>query len=343
VKQTVNFQLAGNSYTTELAVRGGGDLTVSNGTISANNPIVTGGGRLRLEADAILSALDRLVIADGGRLDVIGGTVDTVNVTVGTSTSSPARFTLNAGTLNSTNTLFLGDGGHGSVTLVNGATLNVPSIVFGAATGGRGDLTVGNAASLTLSGTTVIGELGSGSIVVEGGSLTLQAVEIGQFGSGSLNVDESGTAIIQSGDVKLGLNAGVSGAMTIQSGTLTLPGSLFVGVNGTGRLRTDGGTMTVAGNLYLGSGATSSGNWDLDTNETTVVSVSNNIIVGSRGTFLAGAGGSGKISGEIDAERRHHDFGKRLHRRRRCAGTRFLRRIRTRHPRFQLNDHRQYP
>ena len=302
VTQTVEFQLLTNTYSTELTVAGSGDLTVRNGTIITNNPILASSGKLSLEADAMLSVLNQLLIKDGARLIVIGGTVDSVNVTVGMDTTVTARLVLNGGTLNSTNPLILGDGGRGAVSMSNGATLNVPSIVFGATTTGRGDLTIGNAASLTLLGTTVIGEQGSGSIEVDGGALTLQSVEIGKFGSGSLSIDESGTVIIQSGDVKLGLNPGVSGSISVRSGMLTLPGSLFVGLDGTGRLRTDGGTLTVNGDLHLGSSASSSGNWDLDTNETTVVSVTNNIIVGSRGIFLSGSGGSGEIHGEIGAE-----------------------------------------
>ena len=75
--------------------------------------------------------------------------------------------------------------------------------------------------------------------------------------TGNLNIGEagSGSAIVQLGSVlKIGGALGASGSLTISAGTSVTTGEITIGAGGTGTLKvTSGGLLTTNGDASIGS------------------------------------------------------------------------------------------
>ena len=116
-----------------------------------------------------------------------------------------------------------------------------------------------NAAGGTLTG---FGQ-GSGSILIgnngPGGRLYVGGDQDGGLGTGTVNVNTTGTMTIRN-DLALGSSGG-TGVMNVDSGTITTGGWNFIGKNeggtgGNGTLNMSGGTLTNTGRTYVGQTGT---------------------------------------------------------------------------------------
>jgi hypothetical protein len=184
--------------------------------------------------------------ANIGQLDVQGGTVNAVNLTVGTTLSVSGGSTLN--TSNVTVTGAVANGGTlavGSNTLTAGGgltntgTLNAAGGTLAVTGNFVNSGTVTGAPALTLAGSGSVDPGGAvfGAVAAAGGTLTTALT------AASLNVT-SGTFTLNAGVTVTGIVLN-SGTLNAGSNTLTAGG----GLTNTGTLTAAGGTLAVTGTI----------------------------------------------------------------------------------------------
>ncbi len=239
---------------------------------ASNLATVTGPYRFVLNGNQYTTDLN---VTSTGRLTLDGGTVLAEAFAVGAAAGDDAQVTVEGGSVQVTGTdgLIIGGAGRGRFTLTDGATLTTPKIQLGTEETGWGTLRMQNGSSLTLPGTTMLGEVGVGTVAVESGSsLTFGSVQIGDAG-GLLVSGSDSSLTIQSGDVT------VDGSLDVLDGVgLALPGNLFVG----GSLDMEG-SLTVAGSATIGRNASSTGRVEIDVHQPSNFVVNGDLTVGSSG------------------------------------------------------------
>jgi T5SS/PEP-CTERM-associated repeat protein len=152
----------------------------------------------------------------------------------GTATVTDPGSTMSAGGL-----LRVGDSGHGTLTVENFALASVGEVQVGVYSSSTGLLTITSGGTLTTNGATTVDTGAQG-----GGAATLTA-----------------------GEFDIGVLAHAQGTVSVDGGTLTVEGDLFVGDGGSGSLSVEGGgtvsavnadigTSTGAGTVTLGVGGT---------------------------------------------------------------------------------------
>lgn len=245
---------------------GGTDLTGSV-TLSDDAQILTGGFlTVGTGSDAL----------GGNSMTVNGGTVDVGGawLNVGNGSGAGNRFTLNSGTVTVAGGLDLGwgdDGGDNSVTVeagtmtfngnylrmaaganstgntmtqnggavsVNFSDANGTSMVVGNSQGAEATYTLGGG-DLAVAGTLTVGHVGTGTLVVNGGNLTAEELNIASFdGSvGVLNVNGNAATIDIAGRFTLGtgddsLDSATGGAATLEFDTDGTEGVTILSVLG---------------------------------------------------------------------------------------------------------------
>ena len=260
----VNIQNQGVLTSTSLFI---GDNALSSGTINvtgtglwqnaANCFIGNGGtGTVNLSGGGTGSCTGITKIGDNLssssgilNIDGIGSSwTHQSNMTVGNVGQGSVNIT-NGGAMTSGGLVFIGDffGATGNLMLDGaGSTWNSQGVVS-VGNSGTGTLTIQNGGAATISGLTKIGDnLGGadGSISVSGiGSslTTLSEMFVGNFGSGSIDINGGGHATTTR--MKVGDEAGSTGTLTVSGAGSSLSDSveIFVGNFGTGSMNIDSG------------------------------------------------------------------------------------------------------
>lgn len=210
------------------------------------------------------------------------------------------------GTYDPTATLILGQTADGHMTISSGGTLNSNGLDVGSANGDTGTLTItGSGSSLTDTGTSVIhvGADGTGTLTVENGATaTLKSnlyLGYAASGSGTVTVDGAGSSLVDNAATTVLLGDYGSGTLNVTNGgSAQFSGTVDVGGNSgsSGAIHVDGssGTATLTTDqLYVGmltSGTVSLGDYGKI--------VSNSIELGSAGTMSI-SGGTLSVSGAL--------------------------------------------
>jgi T5SS/PEP-CTERM-associated repeat protein len=224
-----------------------------NGSVAVDNATVSVSG----EADVGVSGAGVLTISGGGRFTADHSFVGAYAGATGAVTVDGAGSTLDFGA----GFLAVGNAGTGTLTVENGASLNVGLLGFASYAGSQGDGMVSGAGStVTDSGLLDIGAGGSGSLTISAGATVAAAnVSIGDDGgvTGSLTVDGAGSALwVGPGETDVGVNG--AGVLDITNGGSVSTDGLDVGVQsgGTGQVTVDGAgsALTFAGNAIIGDG-----------------------------------------------------------------------------------------
>ncbi len=249
-----------NSGDLFVGLSGTGMLNVTGGSVTSANGAL-GGGFVVGEPPVVVSGVGTATVSSGtwansGDLVVGLSGTGTLNVTGGSVTNTN-------GVLGG----FWIDSGEGEAVIVSGVgTATVSSGTWA----NSGDLFVGfsGTGTLTVNGGSVTntfgyiggGQDGEGNLVscvgtatVSSGTWASVGLGVGMSGTGTLNV--TGGCII-SAESALGLNAGSVGTATVSSGTWANNGDLYVGIEGIGTLNLNGGLVTVGGTLSTGTSGT---------------------------------------------------------------------------------------
>jgi autotransporter-associated beta strand protein/T5SS/PEP-CTERM-associated repeat protein len=286
--------------TATLEVIAGGYATNTNGFLGFN---AGGNGTATVSSGTWDNSGNLYVGWEGsGTLTVNGGSVTNTIGYIGFSGGSVGTATVSSGTWANGGELSVGENGNGTLT-VNGGLVTNSTGVLGGGLGAM--ISVGTATATVSSGTWAnsgdlfVGYSGTGTLTVNGGSVTNFDAYLGySFGgvgtatvssgtwanSGGLyvGVDGTGTLKVTGGSVtnsigSLGDNAGNVGTATVSSGTWENYGELYVGRSGTGTLTVNGGSVTVGGTLSKGTYGT--------------------INLNAGGTLQIGVGGAGGVLG----------------------------------------------
>jgi T5SS/PEP-CTERM-associated repeat protein len=241
-----------------------GKVTLDNSTLNDSGPLTvgtSGSGTLDIQNNATVSAAT-LVIAylssGSGTLTIQSGT----DVTAGTldiafQPGSKGIVSIDNSALDISgplNGVTVGNGGSGSLTVQNKASMSAGSLDVGYQAGSDGSVRVDNSA-LDISGPFTVGDGGSGTLTFQNGT-TISATDfdIGyQSGSvGNASLDDSKLDI--SGPVTVG--DGGSGTLIEKSGsTITVPGFTVAFQNGSsGSLTVDNSKVTASVGISSGAG-----------------------------------------------------------------------------------------
>ena len=242
-----------------------GPLTVTGGSTVIVGK--AGGGRLTLGAGATASftGVNPETPTEGSSLVIgqLAGSDGQVNITGGSLSVSHVLDIGQAGrgiiqltnqvqlALNAEADLTLGQlpGSDGTLDVRDTSSVNIPGGGIVVGRGGTGTLRLAAGADLMLGGPIRLGveSTGYGRIEMNGGTLNFSALDVGELGSGTVNVAAAGnvTAI----DVRLGKTSGELGEITItgENSKVTASGSVTVGEYGNGKLDIrEGGTFRQA-------------------------------------------------------------------------------------------------
>ncbi|HEY4235693.1 MAG TPA: hypothetical protein VGM76_19830, partial [Lacipirellulaceae bacterium] len=226
----------------------------------------------------------------------------TDNVTIDTATANP---TVIDGATASVGTLVVGQQGIGKISIVNGGVLTSGEAGLGMGAGSSGSAIVSglNSKWETQGFAFVIGQSGTGEVVIENGATLLsRTTHIGEgssSGVSSLTIQDGGSTWTGSGDLLLGQFA--SGSLAVKNGAVaTVTGTTDAGVASgrTGNILVDGSNSHLTlGALILGQGGTGTltiSNGGAFDSGTTILGN----LVGSNGTVtVQGAGSSWTSSG----------------------------------------------
>jgi hypothetical protein len=217
-------------------------------------------------------------VQSGGNNTVTGNNFyNSYGLGIGENAGANGSYTLIAGTLDISNSEFIGSAGLGTFSQTNGAH-NVGS---GSSTGG----------SLYLGGSG-LGSGGAGTYFLSGGILNVHDAEyIGYNGAGQM-IQSGGyhTAGGTAAGLYLGYSAGSSGTYTLSgAGTLSVPGSETIGYTGTGVFNQSGGVNS-AGSLSVegASGTYNLSGGSLQTTGETIGYFGNGVFNQSGGTHTTG-------------------------------------------------------
>ena len=155
--------------------------------------------------------------------------------------------------------LAVGDAGHGSFTLGNGALVEgVKSLSLGVQMSGKGTISVdGQETRFQLDGHLVVGDSGQGSLNVSDGGIVKgpddMTLGVQKSGSGTVSIDGKGSGFSHSsGDLVVGDQG--QGSLTITSGARALLSDVTLGKqqSGEGNISVDRGKLSVSGTMTLG-------------------------------------------------------------------------------------------
>ena len=306
-------QSAGNLLTISNTISGTGTLSLINsGTLQLTGTTGGAGGRgyipLNMTTNVnsgvltgVLSGANQNTIfqlgASGtGILNVAGGLVTGTAWQVGFGSSGVGTVNVSSGTFAPQGYLWLGGtsggtGGNGTLNITGGMTqvgsTTSSSIRIATGTGSIGVATI-TSGTLSTSGATFIGDVGSGTMTLNSGALqtgltslgnasgargalnilggtatSTNTLQVGGTGSGTLTVN-GGLSATRSGSI--GVAAGSNGTVTVTSGTFMangagsgnqIDGNLTIGGSGTGSLTiNNGGYVVVSGTLSRGVNGT---------------------------------------------------------------------------------------
>jgi hypothetical protein len=291
ISMTGNFNAANGTNTNSTLNVSGGSLSVGNGIFIANGTGST--ATLNVSGDGSVSAGSVIRIGFGansdGTLNISGGSVDATAhaIHLANGTGSTATLNITGGSLlNFTN-----------LQVVNGTgtiELNAPGVTITATDVTKLGVNAGSVATFNVTAgsyvsalTVGIGEAGTGTLNINGGSFTGNTgvnIANGTGGTGTLNVTEgsfsitndsflargadskgdiyvSGTGVVNIGlagnrkDLVVGNGTGSVGNITVEGGSLNANGlTLANATRSQSRLQLTDGDITIAGFLRVGAG-----------------------------------------------------------------------------------------
>lgn len=228
-----------------------GTINLTGGTLSVTDLVVVGSA----------SAATGLLEVTGGVLNA-GGAANWEHFIVGSN--GYGRVTISgASTVNVANAKDLVVGGEAgnnasNTVSVSGGELNVDdNIEIGNANGAVGYLHVSGGA-VNIADELLIGNASgsTGTVTIVGGVVTNgvnENITVGYGGDGSLTV--SGTGLLRtsgSGDIRIGSQAGSTGALSVAGGTLAVANRVYVGEGDSGTMTVSSGDVTVGSQLTVG-------------------------------------------------------------------------------------------
>ncbi len=245
IHKTGNVTLdTGDKTVTSLSMTSGGQLHVTGGTITSSGVLTVGGwGTSGYNANGTLN------IGSGGEVTINSG---------GGSTFSSIGFS----------------GGTSIANITSGGTLTTNAIRIGNGNSSTGSLGVNTGGNFTFRGELGIGIGATGTVTVNGGTVTgasNQNVTVGGAtggvnGTGTLKIIAGSLSTAGTGTVRVGLASGTAGILDMEGGTLTASALSFGASGGTGSLKMDASaSIRVSGTISVNSGT----NWDLDVSSLT--------------------------------------------------------------------------
>ena len=255
-----------NSASLAVGEDGTGTLTVEHGgTVSGGSAVVganAGSSGTVTVTDAgsnwtMAGPLSQLDIGDNGSgtLTVAnGGTVDNSNASssIGKTAGTGAVTVTGAGSLwTHINTLLVGDGGTGTLTVEQGGAVSDINGMIGNSAGSTGTVTVtGTGSVLTQAAQLTVGNVGTGTLLIsDGGQVTNGDGFVGYdvTGTGTVTVTGTGSDWTNHDSIELGVSG--TGTLNVLDGATASSGTIiFVGRNAGGA-----GTLTVAGGGVVSS------------------------------------------------------------------------------------------
>lgn len=246
-----------------------GTVNVSSGTLGPRGGLMIGG---------VVSGT-----GGSGTLNITGGLVgDTAFLAssltgasrLGAGVGSTGLLTLTSGTFGTSNAIYIGDVGTGTMT-VNSGYLKLNQGFIGYSSGAQGTVNL-------LGGTTANGS----------------KFQVGGTGSGSLTINAS---LVQARQTEIGFGAGSSGTVTVTSGTYLnngvgsgnqADGYVKIGVSGTGSLTINsGGYVVASGTVVRGANGT------LTLNQGGTLQIGSQD--GSNNPFTMASGTAGALVGDL--------------------------------------------
>lgn len=249
---------------------------------------------------AELEATGDLVVGWNGTgdLQVNKGNVISDRGIVGRNTSGTGTVTMTGdvasrGTWTLADELRVADEGTGTLTLNSDSRVTADAITIGRLAGSDGDVTVQSyRADLTATGALIIGDAGTGDLLIDGNTVTGDATVT------------AGSANLQGASVTLGNADGGQGTVTVQGdrGRLTTAGWLFIGSEGTGDLTVNSGAEVSAGDVVqLGASGTGDGSLTVQGQDARFTGTGVLIVggVGAADMTVQGGGAVSTASGQV--------------------------------------------
>lgn len=297
---------AGRVTLTTANIYSGGTV-LNNGTLTLNHPSAIGTGTLLINGGALDNTSGATLTLSTNNAQTwngdfgFSGSLD-LNVGTGAVSLTGNRIVTTSGTGKLTVGGVIGGAGFGitkagagemvlagansytGATNVSGGTLTVTGSINGPNAANIGQITVGSEfdnAVMRIAGGSVFATKTAAPSIVAGNS---------SGSTGALFVDSG--SLTAANELWVGAPAGAFGGMTINGGTVSVGSWLAVGRNGTGILDVNGGSLTVTGqNFTLGSflGATSAVTLKGGTTTTTNTAA-------NQGIFIVGENGDGVLT-----------------------------------------------
>ena len=249
-------------------------MYVNNGGIVSANQITVAGSTLGSTALLSLSdSPSRVTAADALTVNA-GGVVNAANQSSLNANSltiiNGGSVTIDSGatfTLASNHVALVGSLGSGTLTFQGGGTGSGPGELVLGGNGGAGTVVIKDLGSAWQSTNSVsVGELGAGSLTVSNGGLLATGAGAGFSGSIGTQSSGNGTVTIRGGDWQAGgtvqVGAAGSGSLNLQqSGTVESGAAVLAvspGATGSASVTDAGSKWTVTGDLTVGSGGNAS-------------------------------------------------------------------------------------
>ena len=307
---------SGNSLTITNggAVNVGGDLTISvfAGAGASNNALNIGGGQLTVTNGTLF--VDQAGGGGSGALNISGGTVLVKQLT---TVHSNGVITFNGGTINSRGTTIIngldfviGNTGGGAAFIADGGTHSFQTNLIIGNSSPSNSMTITNGGAAVVAGDANLGQQAGAdgnSLAVGGGvaasSLTVgQVINVGFGGAGNtLGILSNGT--VNATSVRIG-GYGANNTLALNGGTLNATNDLVVGYFTAGNALdvTAGGSAT-AGSITVGLDAAASNNTVLVSGTGSVLQTAGLVYLGESGSSnsLAIEGGGKVLSQASDA------------------------------------------
>ncbi len=315
---TTDFLVNGSGATPVLNISGGGDLTADRLRLGITSSSFTGSATVD-GAGSTVTANTYLYVGEAGLGQLAatnGGSVSSVNTSIGNNTGGDGEVLINGAgsTLSNTNTLYVGSAGTGFLEISGGGLVSNTNASIGNNSGGNGSVYMDTGGTWTTIGNIVIGNAGNGDLSIYGGASASAAnATIASLSGvvGSLSVNDAGSTFTTSSNLIVGGSG--DGFLEISNGADVVTGGSSAvlanttGSSGTLDLRGAGSTWSITGSsLYIGNNAigqaylTASGLLTVGAGSGTVYLANN---PGSSGSLYFGiySGEGGDLAGILNA------------------------------------------
>lgn len=226
-----------------------------------------------------------------GYFNQSGGTVNVTGSALYVGSPGTGTYNLSGGSLNVTNAAYAGFDSTSTGTISQtGGSATLGSLILGNGSGTTGTYTLSTGDVSVTSGAISVGNSGTGTLNLNGGSLAAGGGNdfiVGISGTGTVN--QAGASATIDNALKLGFNSGSSGSYNLTSGTVSSSGQV-IGVGGSGTFTQSGGFNIIgiagSGSLVIGSQSGSSGAYTMSGG----AAAAGNIYVGGTSGAAGGAG-----------------------------------------------------